>query len=311
MPWLLLILSLPTSNATARMRAWRALKAAGAAVLRDGVYLLPAREDCAATFDLVAREVRAAAGVAHVMPVGAPEGTVFETLFDRSADYAALVGEVERERVTPTRAADAVKAARRLRKAFSALAAIDYFAGEAQRQAEAAVSALERAAARTTSPGEPGNVGDLGDGVLGPLRLADYKRRVWATRSRPWADRLACAWLIRRHIDRKARIVWFARPSARPRDAVGFDYDGAEFSHVGARVTFEVMLARFGLEQPALLKLGAIIHALDVGGIQPPEAEGVERVLAGLRDTLADDDKLLVAAGTVFDGLVAAFERTP
>jgi DNA-binding transcriptional regulator PaaX len=49
--WLLLVLSLPTENATVRMRAWRALRAAGAAVLRDGVHLLPERDDCRSTVE--------------------------------------------------------------------------------------------------------------------------------------------------------------------------------------------------------------------------------------------------------------------
>ncbi|HYM47830.1 MAG TPA: chromate resistance protein ChrB domain-containing protein, partial [Burkholderiaceae bacterium] len=130
-----------------------------------------------------------------------------------------------------------------------------------------------------------------------------------ATRRRPWVDRLACAWLIRRFIDRKARIVWLAKPKDCPAKAIGFDFDGATFSHVGARVTFEVMLASFGLEQPALRRIGAIVHYLDAGGVQPPESSGIESVLAGLRDAIADDDQLVKAAGTVFDGLLASFEK--
>ena len=59
MQWLLLVLSLPTENATVRMRAWRALRAAGAAVLRDGVYLLPERDDCRSTLEGIAEDVQA------------------------------------------------------------------------------------------------------------------------------------------------------------------------------------------------------------------------------------------------------------
>ena len=60
MQWLILVLSLPTENATVRMRAWRALRAAGAAVLRDGVYLLPARDDCRLTLEAIARTCKRA-----------------------------------------------------------------------------------------------------------------------------------------------------------------------------------------------------------------------------------------------------------
>jgi hypothetical protein len=82
----------------------------------------------------------------------------------------------------------------------------------------------------------------------------------------------------------------------------------ATFSHVGARVTFEVMLASFSLEQPALKRVGAIVHYLDAGGVQPPEASGVESVLAGLRDAIDDDDQLVKAANAVFDALLTSFE---
>jgi hypothetical protein len=88
---------------------------------------------------------------------------------------------------------------------------------------------------------------------------------------------------------------------------VGFDFDGANFSHVGGRVTFEVLLASFGLEQPALQRLGAVVHYLDAGGIQPAEAAGLEQILWGLRNSLLDDEQLLAAASGVFDALLAAF----
>ena len=67
--WLSLIISLPTENANTRMRSWRALKASGAAVLRDGVYLMPQRDACRAVFDTVAAEVGGSGGTAYVIRV--------------------------------------------------------------------------------------------------------------------------------------------------------------------------------------------------------------------------------------------------
>lgn len=135
-----------------------------------------------------------------------------------------------------------------------------------------------------------------------------YRGRLWATRRRPWVDRLASAWLIRRFIDPDARILWLEQPQDCPDDALGFDFDGAAFSHVGSRVTFEVLATSFGLQHAAIARIGLLVHYLDVGGVQPPEAIGVETVLAGLRAAVADDDELLAAASTVFDGLLARFE---
>jgi len=70
-----------------------------------------------------------------------------------------------------------------------------------------------------------------------------------------------------------------------------------------------VLLASFALNHPGLKRLGLLVHYLDVGGIQPLEAIGVETVLAGLRDTVSNDDQLLASASTVFDSLLAAFEK--
>ena len=304
--WSLLVLSLPTENATARMRAWRALKACGAAVLRDGVYALPQGEPHAATLAAIAADVRAHGGTARLMRAEAL-GEDFVPLFERRAEFGSLLAEIGTSTV-PAAAdaqAEALRQARRLRKAFDQLCAIDFFSGEAQRQTGAALAALEAALARAQSPGEPRAVAQ---DAVPRLDRAGFRRRVWATRRRPWVDRLASAWFIRRFIDSEARFLWLASPTDCPKKAVGFDFDGAAFSHVGARVTFEVLLAAFDLETPALRRLGVLVHGLDAGGVQPPEAAGVERVLAGMREAITDDDQLLLAAAGVFEGLLVAFE---
>lgn len=308
--WIALITSLPTENATVRMRAWRSLKASGATVLRDGVYLMPEREECRNTLDTVAADVLAAEGTALVVRLEEPKESNFVALFDRGADFASLLGDINAasDKLTPDSANETLKQARKLRKAFTNLAAIDFFPGEAQKQADEALRDLEQRAAWALSPDEPHPVAY---GAIARLNISDYQERIWATRQHPWVDRLASAWLIRRFIDPRATILWLPLPSDCPSDALGFDFDGAAFTHVGARVSFEVLLASFGLETPALQRFGALVHFLDVGGVQPPEAVGIESVLAGLRDTMLDDDQLLALASNIFDGLLAFFEKGP
>ena len=305
--WLTLIISLPTENATIRQRAWRALKASGAAVLRDGVYLMPERDTCRALLDGLAADVQSGGGTALVLRSEEPEGADFIGLFNRGDDYAALLKDVSAARtaLTSDTVQDTIKIARKLRKSFSAISETDFFPGEAQQQADAALRDLELATARALSPDEPQEVA----GEVPSRLIAEYQRRVWATRQRPWVDRLASAWLIRRFIDPQARILWLASPADCPPDALGFDFDGATFSHVGGRVTVEVLATSFGLNHPALARLGQLVHYLDVGGVQPAEAVGVESVLAGLRDAIPDDDQLLACACGVFDGLLTAFEK--
>ena len=312
MQWILLVVSLPTENATLRMRVWRALKGMGAANLRDGAYLLPnlpGLPTLEAQLQLLADEVIGANGSAHVLRLAAqPDNEGFVPLFDRSADYADLIHHINSSsaQLTSANARESTKLARKHRKALAGLVEIDYFPGEAMRQTDAALQALDLACNQALSPDEP----RFAHGQIAPLNARNFQNRTWATRARPWVDRLASAWLIKRFIDPKARFAWLVTPTDCPANAVGFDFDGAAFSHVGVLVTFEVLLASFSLNSPALKRLAALVHFLDAGGVEPPEALGVESVLAGLRASISDDDALLHAAGGVFEALLVTFTET-
>jgi hypothetical protein len=155
-------------------------------------------------------------------------------------------------------------------------------------------------AQRLLSPGEPHAV----DAAIEPRAIGDFQGRVWATRRRPWVDRVASAWLIARFIDREARFLWLDSPADCPADALGFDFDGATFTHIGERVTFEVLLASFGLAgDVGLARVGALVHALDAGGTFVPEASGFEAMLSGARQRTSDDDLLLAEMSGVLDAL--------
>ena len=305
---LLLIISLPTETATVRQRVWRSLKAIGAGSLRDGVYVMPGQDAHRAALETVAADVIAGGGTAYVMASEIDDGEPFEGLFDRSGELAALLPEIEAIRHGlggEPNVASALKQVRKLRRTFTHIAAIDFFPGQAQSQVANALAELEHRVAQLQAPDEP----HAASGVIPSLSIKDVRDRVWATRAKPWVDRLASAWLIRRYIDPGATILWLADPQDCPADALGFDFDGATFSHVGDRVTFEVIAAAFGIDQPAIRRLGQVIHFLDIGGLQPPEALGVEGILSGLRGNARDDDALLAEATFVFDGLLAHFER--
>lgn len=308
MSWLLIILSLPTENATVRMRAWRSIKALGAASLRDGVYLLPAHPDHVEKLGAIASDVREAGGVAHVLPTDCPEAGEFPTLFDRSEDYEALLSAITEiwGRLSPESAMEVMKETRRLRKRFTQLSKIDFFPDVARDRADRALQELETEANRVLSPDEPL---PASGSIIRLLKRADYQGRVWATRHRPWVDRLASAWLIGRFIDPSASFLWLDSPNDCPDEALGFDFDGAAFTHVGEKVTFETLLTSFDLRQAALQRIGELVHYLDVGGRQPPEAFGVECVLMGLRETHSDDDQLLLAANQVFDSLFKTYTK--
>jgi hypothetical protein len=312
MDWLLLITTLPTKNATSRMRAWRALKASGAAVLRDGVYLIPASEHATATLAKVEQDIGDSGGTAYLLEVDGDADYPFAALFDRTGEYHKLADDITAcdSRFESAATAELARQVRKLRNAHDALVAIDFFPGEAQRQLGVLLNALESRLARALSPDEPTEK----TGTVQRHDPAEFKARLWATRKQLWVDRIGSAWLIRRFIDPQARFLWLDAPGDCPADAPGFDFDGATFTHVesptGLLVTFETLMASFGLNQdPALQRLAQIVHCLDVGGLPVPEAAGLECMLTGIRARTNDDDSLFNDAGRIFDDLYLAFRQ--
>ena len=309
--WLLLVVSLPTQGATARMRIWRTLKAMGCAALRDGAYLLPDSELHRDALQELADECMREGGSAWLLvttPASAADADTYPMLFDRSADYGVLVKAWKEAAATlPTLGvAELPRLQKKLRRDYEALVATDFFPGEASLEAEAAWMDFNQRVDGVLSPDEPHEI----QGQIPRLNIADYQGRLWATRRRLWVDRVASAWLIRRFIDPGARFLWLTKTSDCPRKALGFDFDGAAFTHVGERVTFETLLASFRLEEdPALMRIGAMVRSLDMGSGPVAEGAGFEAVLGGARERLPDDDALLTEIGGVLDSLYAHFDR--
>lgn len=312
-PWLLLITNLPGRNPTLRMRLWRALKASGAGPLRDGVYVLPISEASRRTFEEQATEIKGAGGSAHIVAFEADspqQQAAFMALFDRTAEYrdVSLHLEALKRSFPKLKESEARQRLAAVRRDIGAVVARDFFPAASREQMEGALADAEMALNARFSPDEPRSAAHQ----IRRYDPKEYRGRVWATREHLWIDRVASAWLIRRFIDPKAKFLWLKRVKDCPKRAVGFDFDGAEFTHVGTKVTFEVLVASFSLEQDeALTRLGALVHHLDVGGIPTPEGPGFAAVMAGARALQPDDDALLAAMSPVLDSLHKTYSSTP
>ena len=304
-----LVLSLPARNSTLRMRAWRALKEAGCGVLRDGLYVLPAEGAGSGALEKIESDIRADGGFAmrvELRPKSAEQLGQMRGLFDRGAEHGALVQQIEAVKRSLERLGSrkAQTALRRLERAFEKTSRIDFFPGEAKAQAAAALAALQQRYREAYAGGEP----RPSQRKLRSRSAGRYSGRTWTTRANLWVDRLASAWLIKRFIDREARFAWFERPSQRAKGAIGFDFDGAEFTHVKNRVTYEVLMESFGLEgDAALAQIGAAVHFLDVGGIPVADAKGLETMLRGIKEKAKGDNALLAEATRIFDLLYSAY----
>jgi hypothetical protein len=134
---------------------------------------------------------------------------------------------------------------------------------------------------------------------------------IWATRRHVHIDRTACAWLIRRFIDPDAQFVFVDDPDDVPTDATPFDMRGIELGHGDGRCSFETILVRYQLDDPALERIGRIVHEADIGDERhdAPEAPGLDALLRGLALHAADDEQLIAMTQPVYDALYSLWSQ--
>jgi hypothetical protein len=123
---------------------------------------------------------------------------------------------------------------------------------------------------------------------------------------------MASAWLIRRFVDLQARFGFAADREVVSDHGVPFDMFGVEFSHQGEGCTFETLCSVFGIEGPALSRIAAIVHDLDLkdGKYGAPECSTVSAMIEGLQLAIQNDDALLEQGMTLFDSLYRSFEQS-
>jgi hypothetical protein len=307
----MLITNLPGSKQTLRMRIWRALKSAGGVLLRDGVYVLPNSIAARTLFDEQRQEIKAAGGMAYVMPLqseSSEQQAELVKLFDRSSEYQSIHTQLNvfKRAVAKLSEMDARRKLTIIARDAAALQATDFFPGKSSKQLQELLADAQSALDAQFSPDEPQAI----HRKIPRRDVKAFQGRTWATREQMWIDRVCSAWLIRRFIDPKAKFVWLKNIKDKPKRALGFDFDGAEFSHVDSKVTFEVLLTSFGLEQDAgLTRLGVLVHFLDVGGIPVPESAGLAAIIAGARALQPDDDSLLQSVTPALDSLYHTYRN--
>jgi hypothetical protein len=133
---------------------------------------------------------------------------------------------------------------------------------------------------------------------------------VWVTRENVFVDRIASAWLIRRFIDPQATFRFVSARGYRPQPGeLRFDMFEAEFTHEGVDCTFETLLRRFALNDPAFRAVGEVVHDVDCKDdlFQRPEATGIAALLRGIAATEPSDEARLERGFVVFDDLLSFY----
>ncbi len=314
--WLLLIHQIPPKPSYFRVKIWRRLQRLGAVAIKNSVYVLPRSEQTQEDFEWVRTEIVEGRGDASLCEARFVEGLSdeqIEALFNtaRDADYGPIAKEASRLLrrtaagfLDEARRAQAEAEVLRLRRRFDEVAAIDFFAAPRGRPVDGVLALLATRVRRE----EKENARTADDAIpLGALRAC-----TWVTRRGLHIDRLASAWLIRRFIDPEAVFKFVAsKGHVHTPGELRFDMFDAEFTHEGQRCTFEVLLERFDLEDPALRALAEIVHDIDLKDqkFARPEVAGIESLINGIAMAHKDDGERLARGEAVFTDLHVYFRR--
>jgi hypothetical protein len=291
----------------------------GAVPIKNAVYVLPSNDQTREDFQWVAREIAQEGGDATVCEANLAFGLKdeqVEAMFQaaRQKDYEEIASEVRDlarqplgKRGDATRLAEVEAELAKRKKRIAEVVAIDFFGAPGREAAESGIASLEgrlraRAMSSTANDEEPKTM----------PKLADYRGRVWVTRKNVHVDRIACAWLVKRFIDPKARFELVPGQGYVPKDGeVTFDMFEAEFTHVGDRCTFETLIHDFGIREPGLGALAEIIHDIDVkdGKFARAEAPGIAAMVAGIAVAHAKDEDRIELGGRMFDSLLELYRR--
>ena len=315
--WLLLIHQIPPKPNYFRVKIGRRLQRLGAAAIKNSVYVLPKSDQSQEDFEWVVREIVEGGGEASVCEARFVEGlsdAEVEGLFNsaREADYLELANEARRLRSQLPRGKkgddyrnELESTIARLRKRLEEIESVDFFAATGRDAAEALFVELEEKLKASAIEDA-----EKGDRYVGAIEKV--QGRVWVTRKGIHVDRMGSAWLIRRFIDKDARFKFVSGKGYRPEpQELRFDMFEAEFTHEGDRCTFEVLLQRFGLTDPALKQIAEIVHDIDLKDEKfgREDALGLDRLIAGIAMAHPEDEKRLAEGVAVFNSLYEYFKR--
>jgi len=134
------------------------------------------------------------------------------------------------------------------------------------------------------------------------------KAMKWITRERPKIDRIACPWLIKNFVDDEAEFIYVSKTEvfnkATELNAIPYDIPGAEYTHEGACCTFDYIVKKHELKDPAILQIAAIVRGADTDNFQlAPQAAGLWAISAGLSYNYKDDHEMLNIGMKIYDAL--------
>ncbi len=316
--WLLLVHQLPAKPPYRRVKIWRRLQGLGAISLKSSVYALPAGDQMLEDFQWLLRQIEEAGGDGMICEANLVDGLTDQevrALFDaaRDVDYAEIADELRALAAHVEHPAAGTQGEKpdikghlvRLRRRYAEVNGIDFFGATGQMTVEALLSDIELRLTDEAAGHHTAN-------TTAPALRNDLIGKTWVTRRGVHVDRIACAWLVRRFIDPEARFKFVA---VKDYDALPgelrFDMLNAEFTHEGDLCSFEVLLERSGLDDPALQAIAEIVHDIDLKDkkFSREQTAGIAHVIAGICVSQKDDLARISRGSTLFDDTYEYFRK--
>jgi hypothetical protein len=317
--WLLFFYSAPSRPVGFRVKIWRKLIKAGALSIKGAVYLLPDNEDNFEYFQWLVSEIESRRGEAALVRVEKLETMNNKEIVDlfnqaRTKDYQIIeksLEEIERRLDSIKKGGSAPpdrkvsEQSRSLMKEFEEIRRLDFFESKMGEDLNKRVKAIKLGIERMGGPHNKKQ-----DLMIVTRTIENYMGKIWVTRKKPFVDRMASAWLVKKFIDKNAAFKFIHERAVQnlQEDYVAFDIRGGEFTHMGEMCTFEVIAKSFAMDDRNVRKIAEIVHELDIKDdrFHNPEARGIEIILSGIRKSGKSDEEILEKGIAIFEMLYAA-----
>jgi hypothetical protein len=319
--WLLFFYSIPATPVNNRVKMWRKLLKTGAVQLKGGVYILPYAEEHHEALQWMLAELPGLKGEGLLLKTDTIEPLQQKdivALFNdqRQPQYQEIVKKIDefsgrlrnlRKGGKDKKAISLFRQYEKIVAEFQAVQQRDFFQSDMGKDVAAQLGLL-RKQLEELSAVEKGHTGSISAPLPNGRNITNFSGLTWLTRKRPFVDRMASAWLIRRFIDPKASFAFKDENELKDlanKLEVSYDVRNGDFTHIEDLCTFEVLTKSFGLVDKGLDYLSRIVHNIDIkdGKFSAPEAHVIEMIIKGIRNRALPDSETLEQGIAVFEAL--------
>lgn len=297
--------SIPSKPERNRLRVYRSLQKAGTLSLKDGVHILPYSEDRYEFFVWLHQEIKLFDGDMNFVVVDKIEpldnDDIVRLFREQSVEsYTQVEQKIDEILNELSAKSNSVndediyrQSLKKVIKEFESLKEIDFFKSKKISEILQKISSIEDILNKEESL------------IVQERDFSSFQNKKWQTRVKPFVDRMASAWLIKKFIDKNAEFIFSNSIDISNKDVITYDMNEATFTHIADLCTFEVMLKSFNINDERLNYIAKIVHILDLNDDKYiiSEAQGIKLMLSAIREQSNDDLEILLRSNEIFDYL--------